>query len=104
MHGHEPQCTFHREKTVLGPVTLPVPGRYNVANALAATAVAMELGMRFDAIASALTQFGGVGRRFSVRGEVGGVEVVDDYAHNQVKVPAGLLAVRETFPDPLVDA
>src|SRR3989442_14092635 len=100
MHGHEPQCTFHREKTVLGPVTLPVPGRYNVANALAATAVAMELGMRFDAIASALTQFGGVGRRFSVRGEVGGVVVVGDYAHNPVKVAAGLRSAGEALADP----
>ncbi len=99
MHGHETQCTFHRGKTVLGPVTLPVPGRYNVANALAATAVAMELGMRFDAVAAALAHFGGVGRRFSVRGEVGGVMVVDDYAHNPVKVAAVLRAVREAWPD-----
>lgn len=99
MRGHTTQCTFHRGKKALGPVTLPVPGRYNVANALAATAVAMELGMRFDAIAPSLATFGGVGRRFSVRGEVGGVMVVDDYAHNPVKVAAVLRGVKEAWPD-----
>jgi UDP-N-acetylmuramate--alanine ligase len=99
MEGRQTQCTFRREGTVLGPVTLRVPGRYNVANALAATAVAMELGMRFDAIVPALESFAGVSRRFSVRGDVGGVMVVDDYAHNPVKVAAVLRAVKESWPD-----
>lgn len=99
MYGPRTQGIFRRGATVLGPVTLHVPGRYNVANALAATAVALELGMPFAAIAEALESFGGVSRRFSVRGDVGGVMVVDDYAHNPVKVAAVLRAVRESWPD-----
>ncbi len=99
LEGRQTRCTFRREGTVLGPLTLHVPGRYNVHNALAATAVALELGMGFAAVAPALEAFGGVSRRFSVRGEVGGVMVVDDYAHNPVKVAAVLRAAKESWPD-----
>jgi UDP-N-acetylmuramate--alanine ligase len=97
--GRQTHCTLVRGARALGPVTLSVPGRYNVRNALAATAVALELGVEFECIAAALQTFGGVSRRFAVRGEVGGVMVVDDYAHNPVKVAAVLRAAREAWPD-----
>jgi UDP-N-acetylmuramate--alanine ligase len=99
LEGRQTRCTFRRDGTVLGSLTLHVPGRYNVHNALAATAVALELGMSFAEVAPALEAFGGVNRRFSVRGEVGGVMVVDDYAHNPVKVAAVLRAAKESWPD-----
>jgi len=98
MEGRRTVCTFRRQGRALGKVQLNVPGRYNVRNALAATAVGIEVGLAFTAIASALETFGGVSRRFSVRGEVDGIMVVDDYAHNPVKVSSVLRAARESWP------
>ena len=82
----------------LGRITLQVPGRYNVANALAATAIGLRLEIPFDAIVRGLASYRGVARRFAIQGEVGGVLVVDDYAHNPVKVAAVLQAARECWP------
>src|SRR5262249_56841065 len=65
----------------LGAVELPVPGRHNAANATGATALALELGAPFHAAVDAMRGFGGVARRFQFRGEIGGVTLVDDYAH-----------------------
>lgn len=79
-----------------GLIELAVPGKHNVANALAATAVALELGLPFVAIQNALAQFGGAKRRFERLGEVRGAWVVDDYAHNPTKVKALLEAACNT--------
>ncbi len=79
----------------LGTIELPVPGRHNALNAAGAVAVAVELGAPFDAVARALRGFGGVARRFQFRGEVGGVTLVDDYAHLPTEVAAALDAARE---------
>jgi len=97
--GRQTRCTIRRDGISLGPIVLNVPGRYNVLNALAATAVALELGLNFAQVAPALESFRGVSRRFAVRGEVGGIMVVDDYAHNPIKVAAVLRAARESWPD-----
>jgi UDP-N-acetylmuramate--alanine ligase len=97
--GRSTRCVFRRGGRPLGPVTLNVPGRYNVRNALAASAVALEAGMPFSAIAAALATCSGVSRRFSVRGEVDGIMVVDDYAHNPIKIAAVLRAAKEAWPD-----
>jgi UDP-N-acetylmuramate--alanine ligase len=98
MEGAQTRCTIRRGGRPLGKVVLPVPGRYNVRNALAATAVALELGLPFEAIARGLGSFGGVRRRFDVRGEVDEVMVVDDYAHNPIKIAAVLGAAKECWP------
>jgi len=79
----------------LGRLTLRVPGRHNLQNALAAVAVGMELGLPFDRIATALGEFRGAERRFEVRGEPGGVLVVDDYGHHPTEIAAVLRAARE---------
>jgi UDP-N-acetylmuramate--alanine ligase len=97
--GRATHCVIRRGGRPLGPVMLNVPGRYNVRNALAACAVALEVGMPFGEIAGALATFPGVSRRFSVRGEVDGIMVVDDYAHNPIKIAAVLRAAREAWPD-----
>lgn len=78
----------------IGILTLNVPGRHNVANALAAIAVGLELGLAPADILSALTKYEGVQRRFQVLGESKGVTVVDDYAHNPQKVAAALHAAK----------
>jgi UDP-N-acetylmuramate--alanine ligase len=79
----------------LGQVDLPVPGVHNALNAAAAVAMALELGVPFDAAASALGRFAGVARRFQFRGEAGGVTFVDDYAHLPTEVAAALAAGRD---------
>jgi UDP-N-acetylmuramate--alanine ligase len=77
-------------------VELPMPGRHNVQNALAAIGVALELGIRDATIQRGFAQFGGVKRRFTKVGEVGGVSVIDDYGHHPVEIRAVLAAARES--------
>jgi UDP-N-acetylmuramate--alanine ligase len=86
----------HRGKS-LGPVTLQVPGRHNVLNALAAAAVGLDLEMPFDKIQASLASFAGVQRRFQIRGEAQGVLVVDDYGHHPAEIRATLAAAKAGF-------
>ena len=85
------------------PVTLNLPGRHSVLNALAAIAVARELEVSDDAILQALAQFQGIGRRFNVCGELsvegGSVTVIDDYGHHPRELAAVLAAISGGFPD-----
>ena len=78
----------------LGELRLAVPGRHNVQNALAAVAVGLELGVRFETIAAALAGFRGVERRFELRGEAGGVMVIEDYGHHPTEIAAVMAAAR----------
>ena len=79
---------------VLGPVELAVPGAHNVLNSLAALAVGLELGVAFPAVQAGLAAFTGVDRRFQIRGEAGGVLVVDDYGHHPTEIRATLDTLR----------
>ncbi|HKJ07712.1 MAG TPA: UDP-N-acetylmuramate--L-alanine ligase [Gammaproteobacteria bacterium] len=83
-------------------VTLNLPGRHNVLNALAAIAVASELGVSDQAIQRGLVQFAGIGRRFQVYGELaspnGNVLLIDDYGHHPKEIAATLAAVRSGWP------
>jgi UDP-N-acetylmuramate--alanine ligase len=74
---------------------LPMAGWHNVANALAAIAVARELDVSDEAIRAGLAGFGGVRRRFTTTGIVGGVRIVDDYGHHPVEIAAVLKAARQ---------
>ena len=76
-------------------LTLPMTGGHNVANALAAIAVARELGVSAEGIRAGLKNFGGVKRRFTTTGVANGVRVVDDYGHHPVEIAAVLKAARE---------
>jgi len=84
-------------------VHLPMPGRHNVQNALAAIAVAIEVGCSDDVIRKGFGSFGGVRRRFTKAGVVeldgGSVSVIDDYAHHPVEIRAVLGAAREAVPE-----
>jgi UDP-N-acetylmuramate--alanine ligase len=82
-------------RTIAG-ITLPMPGRHNVLNALAAVAVGIELGMDDGAIIKGFDKFDGVKRRFTRVGEVEGAVVIDDYAHHPVEIRAVLSAARES--------
>ena len=82
---------------ILTEVTLPMPGRHNVLNALAAIAVAHEMGLKAHVIRSAFAKFSGVKRRFTNIGKVGGVTIIDDYAHHPVEIASVLSAAREAY-------
>lgn len=88
-----------RRDRVLGEASLPLPGRHNVSNALAAFAVGLELGLPFPVVRDRLAAFAGVARRFERRGERRGVLVVDDYAHHPTEISATLSAARQAFPN-----
>jgi UDP-N-acetylmuramate--alanine ligase len=87
-----------------GQLTLRVPGRHNLQNALAATAVGLELGVSFDQIGAALAEFRGVERRYEHHGDIRGVRLVDDYAHHPTEIAAVLQAARDGRPKRLVVA
>lgn len=76
-------------------IELPMAGRHNVQNALAAIGAALELGIDDAIIAKGFAEFGGVKRRFTKVGEVDGVTVIDDYGHHPVEIQAALAAARE---------
>ena len=75
-----------------------VPGLHNVRNALAALVVALDLQIDFAQACRALAGFGGVQRRFQLVGEVGGVTIIDDYAHHPTEIRATLAAARQRYP------
>jgi UDP-N-acetylmuramate--alanine ligase len=76
-------------------IELPMPGRHNVQNALAAVAVALEMGCADAVIQKGFAKFAGVKRRFTKVGEVVGATIIDDYAHHPVEIRAVLSAARE---------
>ncbi len=84
---------FHKGQSI-GMFELAVPGLHSVYNALAAIAVGLELDMDVDTIREALKEFGGLHRRFYVKGEVNGVMVVDDYGHHPTEIKATLAGAK----------
>ena len=95
--GMTSACRVFWKGELLGRLALNVPGLHNVYNALAAVVVGMDLDLRFEVIRDALADFTGVDRRFQVRGEAGGITVVDDYAHHPVEIKATLNAAKDGF-------
>ena len=100
--GMETVFDVVRGGETLGTLRLRLPGRHHALNALAAVAVASELGIPFEAVRSALEDFGGIHRRFELCGEAGGVMVISDYGHHPEEVRATLNAAREGFGRRLV--
>jgi UDP-N-acetylmuramate--alanine ligase len=87
-----------RRADELGEVTLPMPGQHNVLNALGVLAMIDFLELPFETYVKAISQFEGIQRRFTVRGEVGGVTIVDDFGHHPAEVRATLSGARAAFP------
>jgi len=82
----------------LGEFTLKIPGKFNVYNALAAIAVGLCLVISADKIRKSLADFGGIWRRFEVKGEYKGATVISDYAHHPTAVRSTIEAAREFYP------
>lgn len=83
----------------LGDITLNLPGRHNIANALAAIAVGHELEIPFETMREALGNLEGVQRRLEVKADVGGIKIIDDYGHHPTEIKHTLEAVRTSWPD-----
>ncbi|NCO69402.1 MAG: UDP-N-acetylmuramate--L-alanine ligase, partial [Acidobacteria bacterium] len=92
------RATLVRSGEELGEVIVPMPGRHMLLDAMAATTAALEAGVRFSTIATAIASFSGVARRFERKGERADVVLVDDYAHHPTEVAATLAAARQSFP------
>ena len=88
--------------SVLGTVTLGIPGRHNVLNAMAVIALATRLGVAFDAIQRALTSFRGAKRRFDIRYGSENFTIIDDYGHHPTEVKATLATARALHPKRLL--
>jgi len=95
--GHAVRFDASRRGEPLGRFEVAMVGRHNALNALSVIALGDELGLSPDVTRAALASFQGVQRRFTVKGEVGGVTVVDDYGHHPAEVRATLLGAREAF-------
>ena len=88
--------TTNQSRTIEG-LRLPMFGQHNVLNALAAVAVAQEMGLSDDTIRRALASFAGVKRRFTKTGEAHGITVIDDYGHHPVEIAVTLRAARQAY-------
>ncbi|MFL5354420.1 UDP-N-acetylmuramate--L-alanine ligase [Archangium sp.] len=104
LEGFTTRFEAFRRDEPLGEFRVRMVGAHNALNALAVIAVAEEMDIPLDVVRSALSEFGGVQRRFTVRGEVAGVTVVDDYGHHPTEVQATLAGARRAFGKRLVVA
>lgn len=92
----------YRFDKLLGTMKLNVPGRHNVANSLAAIAVGIRLGLKFEEIADGLALFQGAKRRFQTKARLDGIWIVDDYAHHPTEIATTLKAAQQTTPKRLI--
>ena len=83
----------------LGRLTVGIPGEHNVLNALAATAVGLELDLEIGVIREGLRALGGLSRRLQLKGEMNGVLLLDDYGHHPTEIMATLKTVKECWPE-----
>jgi UDP-N-acetylmuramate--alanine ligase len=97
LEGYTTRFEAFRRDEPLGEFRVRMVGAHNALNALAVIAVAEEMDIPLDTVRSALAEFGGVQRRFTVRGEVEGITVVDDYGHHPTEVQATLAGARRAF-------
>jgi UDP-N-acetylmuramate--alanine ligase len=95
--GTSLEAVYHGRS--LGRLTVGIPGEHNALNALAATAVGLELEVGFDVIKEGLKALGGLARRFQIKGERGGLLLLDDYGHHPTEIMATLKTAKECWPD-----
>ncbi len=86
--------TLMHDRDELGTISMNVPGRHNVSNAVAACALALEMNIPFAHIQAALAHFGGTARRFEYKGMLGQITIVDDYAHHPTEIAATLTSAK----------
>src|SRR5437016_4221517 len=97
LSGMTSRFEVYQRESLLGEVTLQIPGRHNVLNALAAIGVGLDLEIPFATIQRALAGFSGVQRRFQILGRARHLTVVDDYGHHPAEIRATLAAAKAGF-------
>jgi UDP-N-acetylmuramate--alanine ligase len=97
LSGMTSRCEVYQRERLLGELTLQIPGRHNVLNALAAVGVGLDLEIPFPTIQLALARFSGVQRRFQILGRARDITVVDDYGHHPAEIRATLAAAKAGF-------
>ncbi len=97
--GLKSRFSVYQQDRELGDIQLNLPGIHNVYNAMASVAVGIELDLPFATIKAALDTLEGVQRRLEIKGEVGGVSVIDDYGHHPTEIKTTLQAAKEAWPD-----
>src|SRR5215471_859624 len=97
LSGMTSRFEVYQRGSLLGEISLQIPGRHNVLNALAAIGVGLDLEIPFSTIQRALGGFSGVQRRFQILGRARGVTVVDDYGHHPAEIRATLAAAKTGF-------
>lgn len=96
-NGNTFDVTFAHDNHTITDIFLSMPGEHNAQNALAAIAIAREMGMSDSIIKKALSEFTGVKRRFTKTGEVNGITIIDDYGHHPVEITAVLKTGRQVL-------
>jgi UDP-N-acetylmuramate--alanine ligase len=94
--------TVYTQNTLLGTIMLPIAGKHNIYNALAAIAIAHEFGINFETITKSLASFAGVARRFSFHGTYQGAEIFDDYGHHPKEIEYTLNVARKRTRNKLI--
>ncbi len=89
-------------QTNLGRVTLNMPGKHNILNSLAATAICLDVGVNFETVSKALSDFKGVDRRFTFKGNYKNAEFFDDYGHHPTEIFHTLLVARKRSKGKLI--
>ena len=84
----------YKNAELLGSLTISIPGKHNVLNALSSIALGVEIGLSFDSIKETLQSFRGVNRRFQIRARIGNIIVINDYAHHPTEIEAVLETAR----------
>ncbi len=97
LQGFKAAYTVLLQGKKIGGITLRVPGRHSIANSLAAIACGLDLEVPFETIAAELSRFSGADRRFQLKGEHGGIMVIDDYGHHPSEILATLAAAKKGF-------
>jgi UDP-N-acetylmuramate--alanine ligase len=96
--GRQEFALWHKDQK-LAELELSVPGKFNIANALAATSLALELGVSVEIVRSALSAYRGIWRRFEIIGRTQGMTIVSDYGHHPTAVTATLRAAHDFYPE-----
>jgi len=97
IHGRDPLPAWKSGETI-GRFESPMAGQHNVLNAAAALTIALDLGVTLPQAQTAMAQFKGVKKRQELKGEVGGVALIDDYAHHPTAVKETIAAIRGQWP------
>ena len=85
----------YKKEEFLGKVSLIIPGKHNVYNALAIVSVLDDLGFKFSEYAQHLTEFSGMGRRFQLVADINNIKIIDDYAHHPNEIKSTLSAIKD---------